>query len=75
MTKITTRALNRKFEQGLMGKNIRRKKPIEAERKVWAECSICFKPIYVSPGQLIKSDGDGGFSHKTCRKTKKYLLQ
>lgn len=70
MTRITHRALNRKFEQDKFGQGIRRDQPIEATRKVWAECSRCFKPIYVSPGQLIKRDNDGGFSHKACRNRK-----
>lgn len=72
---ITNRALNRKFEMDKFGQTVRREEPIEAiKRHVWAECSRCFKPIYVSAGQLIKSDNDGGFSHKECRK-KKYGWQ
>lgn len=70
MTKITNRALNRKFEKGDWGQGVRRDKPMEAVRKVLCDCSICFKPIYVSPGQLIGKDRDGGFSHKICRKNK-----
>ncbi len=76
MSKITVRALNRKFEQSL-GRIIRRDKIIDSERKIFQNCTICFKPIYVSPGQLIKRDNDGGFSHKICRKEriKKRILK
>lgn len=72
MTKITTRALNRKFEQDKFGRGVLRDKPIEATRKVLADCARCFKPIYVSPGQLYGRDNDGGFSHKECRKKNYY---
>lgn len=67
MSKITHRALNRKFEQGKFGEGVRREKPLEVLRKVLGDCAHCFKPIYVSPGQLVKRDKDGGFSHKACR--------
>ncbi len=68
MTKITLRALNRKFEKGDLGQGVRRDKPMIAERKVLCDCSVCFKPIFISPGQSTKRDKDGGYSHKACRK-------
>ncbi len=62
MTRMTNRALARKFDG-----SVRREEAIESTLKVLADCRICDKPIYVSPGQLIKSDYSGGFSHKACR--------
>ena len=72
MTKITHKALNRKFERGEFGQGVLREKPLESIRKILCDCSRCFKPIYVAPGQLYGRDNDGGFSHKGCRKKKNY---
>ncbi len=67
MTKITNRALNRKFERGDLGQGVRRGETLEPEKGSSIECAVCFKPIFLSAGQIIKRDKDGGFSHKACR--------
>lgn len=72
MTRITALAQHRRFEGMKIQKGklswIRREKVVPAMNKEMNECPRCEKPVFASPGQLLKKDKQGRYWHKICRK-------